>query len=489
MSVLTDISISSKEWWLAEDFPEEIIPTPTHDSKKHSVRPGMSQLNLSARNCQLSSTPVSSGGGIIKRVRSMPRGFDGYEVKATCIDAFMKSDGERKKKLENEHAKRCVGDEFFIKKKTKTTQTKETPKPPSHLTAAQHCTMSFASDKVFGGYSSSILHDGEDSTLNTHSELSLDSLSVASIEKANEELSNGVYEQYFGANAVLDLHSKYRKIRDDREDNTAGTEVPNELSTPRSLYLREVVKGNLLPLPLVLRKETHPLGLHLGHRGLGDARLAPVIKIVEKLPALRTIDFSDNRLTDAALKPLTEKLQQLKHLTYLDLSFNKIDDSSTAIMEYLQDESCQLRTLLLNGADVDDGECANLAEAISHNKSIRTLGLAKNLIGKSELLNIVYPGFVRGGERLGDMLKVNRTLTKLDLSWNSIRLDSAIAVAKSLEVNSTLQTLLLGYNGFGDIPSQILGQSLKTNKSLTELDVECNETLLMTPPPPPLASI
>ena len=42
------------------------------------------------------------------------------------------------------------------------------------------------------------------------------------------------------------------------------------------------------------------------------------------------------------------------------------------------------------------------------------------------------------------MLKVNTTLTSLDLSWNAIRLESAVALALSLEINSTLQTLLLG---------------------------------------------
>jgi len=46
------------------------------------------------------------------------------------------------------------------------------------------------------------------------------------------------------------------------------------------------------------------------------------MEVIEKIPALlRSIDFSDNRLTDKTLIPFTNKLS---HLTYLDLSYDKI---------------------------------------------------------------------------------------------------------------------------------------------------------------------
>jgi len=68
-----------------------------------------------------------------------------------------------------------------------------------------------------------------------------------------------------------------------------------------------------------------------------------------------------------------------------------MDESSTTIMDYLMSDTCNLGTLLLNGADVDDGECVKLANAIAKNQSVHTLGLAKNLIGKSEMMNTVDP--------------------------------------------------------------------------------------------------
>ena len=44
------------------------------------------------------------------------------------------------------------------------------------------------------------------------------------------------------------------------------------------------------------------------------------------------------------------------------------------------------------------------------------------------MLNSVQPDFKTGGEALAEMLLINSTLTELDLSWNSIRLESAIAL-------------------------------------------------------------
>lgn len=293
------------------------------------------------------------------------------------------------------------------------------------------------------------------------------------VEELNDEL-RGVYDQYFGEAAILDFHQKFKSAMLNIERYPVDSELPDDLRTPRSLYLRGTTKAQLLPLPLILRKESEPLGLHLRYRGIGDERFAPVVNIIEKLPALQSIDLTDNRLTDDTLMTFATKLQQLKALTHLDLSYNKIDESSETIMNYLRDDNCQLKTLLLNGADVDDGECVNLATAIKHNRSIQTLSLAKNLIGNGESLNALRPKVLTGGQALGDMLRTNKTLTKLDLSWNGIRADSALALAKSLEVNDTLKTLLLAYNAFGDMPSQVLGRALKSNKALTELDLESN---------------
>lgn len=313
------------------------------------------------------------------------------------------------------------------------------------------------------------MNDINNSNISTSTMMMMNNTIVAEDDELNE-----VMDHYFGNISRINFNRRFLQANKNLQTYPDDDTLPLSLSSPRSLYLRETTKLNILPLPLILRKEKTPLGIYLSHHGIGDIRFQPVIKIIDQLPGIHTLDLCDNRLTDITLMPLAMKLNKFKNLTYLDLSYNKIDESSSTIMSFIRNPECRLETLLLNGADVDDYECCNIAEAISYNYSIRTLGLAKNLIGASELLNVLHPTLITGGESLGSMLLINKTLTELDLSWNSIRLDSAIAIATSLEKNITLVTLLLAYNSFGDMPSQVLGRALKVNKGLTHLDIESN---------------
>ena len=280
------------------------------------------------------------------------------------------------------------------------------------------------------------------------------------------------WDKYLGSKARENFFDKYKEAG---RHHLIGLESDwLECPSPREQYLSRVVSDNLIPLTVLLRKEREPKGLCLGHKGLGDAKMLPVIHVLEDLPTIETIDLSDNRLTDESLMPLVLKLPVLKNLTSLNLSDNKIDESSQVIMDYLQDRKCKLKKLYLDAADVDDNECGNLANSILENRSIDTLSLRNNMIGKSELLNVVYPELVTGGEALGEMLCHNKTITDLDVSWNFIRLDSACELAQSLHVNNTLKVLKLAYNAFGDIPTQYLGKAIKENRSLKYLDVQYN---------------
>ena len=75
-----------------------------------------------------------------------------------------------------------------------------------------------------------------------------------------------------------------------------------------------------------------------------------------------------------------------------------------------------------------------------------------------------------GGEAIADMLQMNKTLEYLDVSWNTIRKDSAVALGEALRYNKALKTLILAQNAFTDLASQQLGDSLALNDTLTHLD-------------------
>lgn len=196
----------------------------------------------------------------------------------------------------------------------------------------------------------------------------------------SEELQ-GQHTKYFGYEAKADFAQVFRNARNELAVFGSADELPDEIRTARHLFLREQTKRNLLPLPLVLRKDAFPNGVFLRNKGLGDERIMPLISILNELPAVQSIDVCDNRLTDVSLMPLANKLTELPSVTHLDLSFNKIDDSSAVFLEYLVGERCQLKVFLMNGADVDDGECASIMQAINQNTSKRAISLRMHSFG------------------------------------------------------------------------------------------------------------
>ena len=71
-------------------------------------------------------------------------------------------------------------------------------------------------------------------------------------------------------------------------------------------------------------------------------------------------------------------------------------------------------------------------------------------------------------------------LQTLKLSWNMIRLNSGIELARSIKVNQTLTYLDLSYNGLSVEGSEILGDALHSNHSLITLNV-CHNNITCRP--------
>ncbi|KAF9956626.1 hypothetical protein BGZ72_002637 [Mortierella alpina] len=89
---------------------------------------------------------------------------------------------------------------------------------------------------------------------------------------------------------------------------------------------------------------------------------------------------------------------------------------------------------------------------------------------------IIVPGSLREKEiaDLAEALKTNLSLTTLDLQGNAIGNDGAKALAAALEINSTMTTLNLTDNDIGPLGANALAEALKTNSTLTTLNLRGN---------------
>jgi hypothetical protein len=77
---------------------------------------------------------------------------------------------------------------------------------------------------------------------------------------------------------------------------------------------------------------------------------------------------------------------------------------------------------------------------------------------------------------VAEQMEQNKTKRMLDLRGNNIRSAGLKAVANMLQVNHTLNTLVLEWNGLGmyDLGIRALATSLEVNSTLTQLDLRNN---------------
>ena len=125
-----------------------------------------------------------------------------------------------------------------------------------------------------------------------------------------------------------------------------------------------------------------------------------------------------------------------------------------------------IQEFLLNRKSISDDEGEDLVKSLQYNHTLRVLNLESNHLGPSFLY------------ALSDTLKVNTSLTNIDISGNSLTNGNNIsgieALCESLKENDTLTHLSLYNTSLPEKAGQLLLETLDYNDSLILLDLEKN---------------
>ncbi|RHY25843.1 hypothetical protein DYB25_004230, partial [Aphanomyces astaci] len=254
-----------------------------------------------------------------------------------------------------------------------------------------------------------------------------------------------------------------------------GGVVPAPDITPRTRVVVGSLSNHRPAMPLIIRKHTTSV-FDFSFQSLGDDYIRQFAACINALPFVEEINVRDNRLSDVGLNALLTAIHvnQLK-LRKLDISENEIGDGAAKTMRlYIECKECTLKHLVMEKSDIDDFECAAFMTAFEKNTSVLELTMPRNRIGEAEQLNVVQPEITTGGEAIASMLYVNFTIAKLDISWNLLRLESGVTLAKSLEFNKKLLELHVAYNACGDAGAMMFGHVLTINTTLRTLDLSYN---------------
>ena len=186
---------------------------------------------------------------------------------------------------------------------------------------------------------------------------------------------------------------------------------------------------------------------------------------------MKSINIADNNLTDAGLGPLLKAIVEIPTIEELDISYNDVDEiAAECIADYIKSPTCPLKRLVMRKADIDDLECAHFIGCLNTNMNLTDLDLSNNILGSSENLNTVMPDLITGSEALATLIgSEDCKLKSINVSWNMIRLDGAIAMAKSLSLNHSLTHLDISYNSFGHDGGLALGDAIIDNRNLKTL--------------------
>lgn len=260
-------------------------------------------------------------------------------------------------------------------------------------------------------------------------------------------------------------------------DNMNEVGAYNPVS-PRTKFVVNCLVKNINPKPHLLIRKPGSHELDISGQGIGDELAMILAQSLEDLPHLYSLNICNNKLTDVGLSAVVNVLSLCPSLTALDLSENKIDlVASKSLGNYLASPSCKLINLILNKSDIDDNEAGKFLECIKLCSTLRKVELSGNLLGSHEVKHSLDPTQVCAGTVVASLLD-DRGASHIDtliLAWNMIRGESAAKIADSLKLNTSLTHLDLSFNKLGDYGGQMLGNALFSHKHLQNLNISSNE--------------
>lgn len=230
--------------------------------------------------------------------------------------------------------------------------------------------------------------------------------------------------------------------------------------------------GEVLSVPSVVVKSLDLRGNRLGDGGID--RLADLLCTGALGRQLTSLDIRGNEIDDRGTVDLARFLATTDTLRYFDLRWNKVGVvGARAVAQALaHNTSVGIVNLRENRLGMDG--VMTLADFLLTNRSVYSLDLRANISPPTEMNYRIGESGDEAIKYLGALLKLNSTVTHLDLCSNSIGSEGAMALASALEFRSSLYILHLDFNKIDFAGVRALGRSLLVNQSLLVLTLAHN---------------
>jgi hypothetical protein len=193
------------------------------------------------------------------------------------------------------------------------------------------------------------------------------------------------------------------------------------------------------------------------------------------------------------LPALINHLESNRQNTTLSLAYASISDEGVAETAKFIRDNPFVKYLDLRGNNIQAKGAIALANGIKLNRSLRSLNLKWNSIGRDPsgisaladaLKSNLTIGHVDlrnnrinnvGAKHIAEMLKANTTITHLDLSWNDLGVDGGMALLDGMKRNSTLIDCQLSGSKVGEESLHEVAFILRRNRSASAYKANPND--------------
>ena len=187
---------------------------------------------------------------------------------------------------------------------------------------------------------------------------------------------------------------------------------------------------------------------------------------------LQVVNITHNNVTRSGFTSIKQCIESLQYPIQIYASWNEISRSkknqhhvliSKISTSYSPDN---IEDYVWSFKDRDHLLIMFLSECLKKDNTLQDLNLSQSLLS----IEITSDE----AKMIGEAIKVNKTLKKLDVYHNSISDDGAAAISDGLKCNISLQELNMSLNKITSEGAKMIGEAIKMNKILQKLDICSN---------------
>ena len=205
--------------------------------------------------------------------------------------------------------------------------------------------------------------------------------------------------------------------------------------------------------------------INISKNQLSPEGLLYFMEAVNNNCTLQVVNITHNNVTWSGFTSIKQCIENLQHPIQIYASWNEINESKL-VTKISAPDNIEEDVWSFDVYDPDHLVMC-LSECLKEDDTLQEL----NCNISNHWNNTITS---EGGKMIGEAIKVNKILKKLDIHGNSISDDGAAAISDGLKYNISLQELYMSNNEITSEGANMIGEAIKVNKILKKLDIYNN---------------